>query len=120
MNHAPDVWWPAVLLAVALLADAVMSLRPPAFIRDCLTGVGFPRDWWWTLIVIKLAAVAGLLVGLATPGLAVAASAGAVLYFLAAAVSHVRARFLTSAFWVNCLGMLALSVLTLVVSAAAT
>ncbi|GMA22961.1 hypothetical protein GCM10025864_07200 [Luteimicrobium album] len=81
MTHAPDVWWPAVLLAAALLSDVLMSLRPPAFIRDCLTGVGFPRDWWWVLIVIKLGAVAGLLVGLSTPGLAVAASAGAVLYF---------------------------------------
>ena len=118
MNHAPDVWWPAALLAAAILADAVMSLRPPAFIRDCLTGVGFPRAWWWVLVVIKLGAVAGLLVGLGTPGLAVAASAGAVLYFLVAAVAHVRARFLTSAFWVNCLGMLALAVLALVVSAA--
>jgi hypothetical protein len=74
--------------------------------------------WWWTLIVVKVAAVAGLLVGLGAPGFAVAASAGSVLYFLVAAVSHVRARFLTSAFWVNCLGMLALSVLALALSAA--
>jgi hypothetical protein len=33
---------------------------------------------------------------------------------LAAATAHIRARFLTSAFWLNCLGMLVLSVAVLV------
>lgn len=61
----PDPWWPGMLLALALFTDAVLSLRAPRFIRECLDGVGFPRDWW-TLIVIKLLGPAGLLIGLAT------------------------------------------------------
>ena len=99
----------SVVLAGALLLDALLSLRPSAFIRDCLDGVRFPRDWWWALIVIKLVAVAGLLAGLVLRGVGLAAAAGVVAYFLSAAAAHLRARFLTSAFWVNCLGMLALS-----------
>lgn len=57
----PDPWWLPAILAAALLFDAVASIRPPKFIRDCLDGVGFPRDWWWALIVIKMLATAGWL-----------------------------------------------------------
>ena len=68
--------WLTVALAVVLLGDALMSLRPPDFIRDCLDGVRFPRDWWWTLVVIKLVAVGGLVAGLSYPGVGVAAGPG--------------------------------------------
>lgn len=44
MPLIPDPWWAPAILALVLLGDAIMSLRPPAFIRDCLDGVGFPRD----------------------------------------------------------------------------
>ncbi|MGX9295611.1 DoxX family protein [Tsukamurella paurometabola] len=108
--------WLTVALAVVLLGDAAMSLRPPAFIRDCLDGVRFPRDWWWTLIVIKTVAVAGLLAGLEYPGVGFAANAGVIAYFVCAAVSHIRAGFLGSTFWVNCLGMLAFSTGVLILS----
>ncbi|RGE19633.1 DoxX family protein [Leucobacter sp. wl10] len=112
----PDPWWPQALLAAVLLADALLSLRPPRFIRDCLDGVRFPRDWWWTLIVIKLLAVAGLFAGVWIPGLGLAANVGVVAYFLCAVAAHLRARFLGSAFWINCLGMLFLSVGALLLS----
>ncbi|CAM3092028.1 DoxX family protein [Tsukamurella hominis] len=108
--------WLTVALAVVLLGDALMSLRPPAFIRDCLDGVRFPRDWWWTLVVIKLVAVGGLIAGLYYPGVGVAANAGVVAYFVCAAVAHIRAGFLGSTFWVNCLGMLGFSAVVLIVS----
>lgn len=110
MSLTPDLWWPPVVLALVLFGDAVMSLRPPKFIRDCLTGVDFPRDWWWTLIVIKLLAAAGLIAGMWIPGIAMAANTGVIVYFACAAAAHVRARFMGQAFWLNCLGMLALSV----------
>lgn len=116
MTLVPDPWWPAVVLAAVLTADAGMSLRPPKFIRDCLDGVRFPREWWWTLVVIKLTAAAGLVAGLWVPGVACAANVGVLTYFICAAVAHVRARFLGQAFWLNCLGMLALAVVALVVS----
>ncbi|WP_147680409.1 DoxX family protein [Actinomyces ruminicola] len=105
-----------VLLAVALLGDATLSLRPPSFIRNCLTGVGFPRQWWWTLIVIKVLAAVGLLIGLRVPGVALAASTGVICYFLCAVVAHVRAGFMGRELWINCLGMLTLAVVTAVTS----
>ncbi|WP_223691020.1 DoxX family protein [Leifsonia poae] len=112
----PEPWWLTAVLAVVLLADALLSLRPPGFVRDCLNGVHFPREWWWTLIVIKLLGAAGLLVGIGTPGVAFAANVGVVVYFVAAAYAHIRARFLRQEFWLNCLGMLALSLVVLLVS----
>lgn len=112
----PDPWWLPVILAAALLFDAIASIRPPKFIRDCLDGVAFPRDWWWALIVIKTLATAGLIVGIWVPGVAFAANAGVVVYFISAAAAHIRARFTGQSFWVNCLGMLALSVAVLVFS----
>ncbi|AQP46288.1 hypothetical protein BW730_00565 [Tessaracoccus aquimaris] len=105
--------WPTALLACVVLADAAMSLRPPGFIRDCLDGVRFPRDWWWLLIYVKLLAVAGLVAGFWLPGIGVAANVGVVAYFVAAVIAHVRARFYGRVFFVNCLGMLALALATL-------
>ncbi|MBO1901881.1 DoxX family protein [Leucobacter weissii] len=116
MILAPDPWWPQAVLAAILLGDALLSLRPPRFIRDCLDGVGFPRAWWWTLIAIKGVAAAGLIAGLWLPGVGFAANTGVVAYFVCAAAAHLRARFTGSAFWVNCLGMLALSTAALAVS----
>ncbi len=106
--------WPQLVLAAVLLSDALMSLRPPAFIRDCLNGVSFPREWWWSLIVIKMLAAAGLVAGLWIPGVGLAANLGVVAYFLSAVAAHLKARFLGQAFWINCLGMLALAVAALV------
>lgn len=112
----PEFWWAPALLALVLFADAAISVRPPKFVRDCLDGVRFPREWWWILIVIKLVAVAGLIAGIWIPGVAFAANVGVIAYFCCAAASHIRARFLGSTFWVNCLGMLVLSIAVLVVS----
>jgi hypothetical protein len=116
VTHLPDVPWLTVVLAVALLSDAVMSIKPPAFIRQCLDGVRFPREWWWALIVIKFSATAGLLLGLKYPGVGFTTNAAVIGYFLCASVAHFRAHFVRHEFWVNCLGMLTLSVVTLVAS----
>ncbi|PPF47378.1 hypothetical protein C5B85_03760 [Pseudoclavibacter sp. AY1F1] len=116
MTLVPDPWWPTLVLAIVLAGDAAMSIRPPKFIRDCLDGVEFPRDWWWLLVVIKLLAAGGLVVGIWVPGVAFAANVGVVAYFICATVAHVRARFLGREFWLNCLGMLLLASLALAVS----
>ncbi len=112
----PTSWVPPVVLAVVLLGDVALSIRPVKFIRECLHGVGFPEDWWWVLIVVKLLAASGLIVGIWVPGVAFSANVGVIVYFLCAAASHIRAKATGSAFWINCLGMLALSGLTLVLS----
>ncbi|WP_104081147.1 DoxX family protein [Cryobacterium sp. Y11] len=109
----PEHWWLEVALAAALAVDVGMSLKPPTFIRDCLNGVGFPRQWWWTLIVIKSLAITGLLVGLAIPGIGLAATVGVIVYFSSAVVAHIRARFLGMELWVNCMGFLTLALATL-------
>ena len=116
MIATPHIWWPTVALAAILLVDALISIRPPAFIQKCLDGVAYPRDWWWTLVVIKLLAAAGLLAGLHSPGVGATATVGVVAYFVCASYAHIRAHFVKQEFWINCLGMLALSLVVLVVS----
>ena len=112
----PDPIWPAVLLAGVALGDAAFSIKPPALIRNCLISVGFPLEWGWALIVIKTLGAAGLIAGIWIPGLAFAANVAFIVYFVCAAIAHIRARALGSTFWVNCLGMLALTTATLVIS----
>lgn len=116
MSMLPDPWWVPVILAAVLLADAVVSLHPPGFIRDCLDGVRFPPEWWWALIVIKILAASGLVAGIWLPGVALAANAGVIAYFVCAASAHLRARFTGPSFWINCLGMLAFAVGTFVIA----
>lgn len=115
MTLLPHVPWLVIILAVVLLGDAVLSLRPPTFIQRCLDGVGFPRQWWWVLVVVKMTAAIGLIVGLWVPGVAAAANVGVLLYFSCAAAAHIRARFTGKEFWVNCMGMLLLAFTVLVV-----
>lgn len=113
MHLMPDPWWVPTALAAILFLDAIASIRPPAFIRECLDGVRFPRDWWWVLIVIKLLAVAGLVAGNWIPGVGLAANLGVVAYFVCAAVAHIKARFVGRSFWLNCCGMLLVSLAAL-------
>ncbi|QLQ14547.1 MAG: DoxX family protein [Micropruina sp.] len=116
MTPLPHHWWLTVILAAVLALDVGLSVRPVPFIRDCLDGVRFPRDWWWTLLVAKCLAISGLVAGLWLPGVGLAANVGVIAYFLSAATAHVRARFTGPSFWLNCLGMLTLSVAVLVAS----
>lgn len=99
------------LLAAVLAGDALLSLKPPPFIARCLSGVNLPRDWWWALIGIKALAALGLVIGAVRhdPSVAATVSLGVLAYFLFAIVAHIRARFLGSEFWLNCLGMTVLS-----------
>lgn len=107
-----------IFLAVILVGDAVLSVKPPEFIAQCLSGVNFPRDWWWALIGIKLLAAAGLVVAVVQGdrSVAVVVSVGVLAYFVFAIVAHIRARFLGSAFWLNCLGMTVVSLAVVVVN----
>ncbi len=66
--------------------------------------------------MIKNLATVGLTVGIWEPGIAFAANVGIVVYFIAAAAAHIRARFTGQSFWVNCLGMLTLSFAVLIFS----
>lgn len=109
----PTSWMLPTFLAAVLLGDVALSIKPVRFIRDCLHSVNFPENWWWSLLVIKVLAAGGLIAGIWVPGLAFAANAGVIAYFLCAAVGHIRAKATGSAFWINCLGMLVLSCVTM-------
>ena len=99
------------LLASVLAGDALMSIKPPKFISRCLNGVNFPKGWWWALIGIKSLAATGLVTGTVSKNNSMTAtvSVGVLGYFLFAIIAHIRANFLGREFWVNCLGMTALS-----------
>jgi hypothetical protein len=114
MIDTPHMAWPTAVLALVLLGDALLSLKPPVFIQRCLDGVLLPRDWWWILVAVKLLAAAGLMTGLRYPGIGFATNVAVIAYFACAAYAHFRARFLKQEFWVNCLGMLTFSVAVLV------
>ncbi|MGF6887684.1 hypothetical protein ABIA39_006211 [Nocardia sp. GAS34] len=63
-----------------------------AFVVDPLKDYGVPESWWNWLALAKGAGALGLVVGMAIPGLGVAAAIGLILYFLGAAVTTLRAR----------------------------
>lgn len=112
----PDPRWPTVALAIIQAADAVLVAGRPAFIAACLEGVRLPRRWWPLLVWLKAAAAAGLIVGLWLPWLGLVTSLAVVAYFVVAASMHLRARYLGRDFWLNCLGMLTISVAVLLTS----
>jgi len=108
-----DPWWPLAALAAIQLVDGILSFRPVPFVADCLQGVRFPRRLWWMLPPMKFAAAAGLLAGIWVEPLAVLTTAAVVAYFLVALVMHIRAHDFRRYLYVNCLGMLVVSVATL-------
>lgn len=109
-----DPWWPVVVLAVIQVGDAVLCWKPVAFIRDCLLDVGFPRRFWRVLTPLKLAAAAGLVVGIWFRPLAILTSAALVCYFVVAIGMHVKARDFGRNLFANATGMLVLCTATLV------
>lgn len=108
----PDPVWPVVLLAAICFGDALLCLKPVAFIAKCFEDVGFPRRWWWVMPPIKFAAAAGLVAGIWIPYLAALTCAALVAYFLVAIGTHVRARDFGRNLFVNATGMLVICVAT--------
>lgn len=109
-----DPWWPLAGLAAIQLGDAVISYKPVRFVRECLLDVGFPPRLWNFLSPIKVAAAAGLIIGIWLRPLAVLTCAALVCYFLLAIAMHVRARDLGRNLFVNATGMLMLCTATLI------
>ncbi|MFC0842778.1 MULTISPECIES: DoxX family protein [Streptomyces] len=82
----------AVLTAAWVGFSGFSLLRRADFVTQPLIEYGVPRSWWTLLGLAKAAGAAGLLVGLAVPGIGLAAGIGLVLYFLGAVVAVLRAR----------------------------
>ena len=107
---AADPIWPLFVLAAIQLADAAACVKPIAPVASCFDDVNFPRRFWWVFTPIKLAAAAGLLVGVWVPEIGLAACLGLVLYFVLAVGAHFRARDFGRNLFVNAIGMMVLTV----------
>ncbi|WP_431894442.1 DoxX family protein [Nonomuraea sp. bgisy101] len=84
-----------VLAAAASAYSALNHFIRPRWILDNMTRYGVPHSWLPPLGALKAAGVVGLLVGIGVPAIAVAASAGLILYYLGAVVTILRARVYT-------------------------
>ena len=102
--------WPVVVLAVIQLVDAALCVKPVGFVRECLLGVAFPQRYWRLLTPLKVAAAAGLLLGLIVPYLALVTTLALVAYFVVAISMHVRQRDFGRNLFVNAAGMLVICV----------
>lgn len=110
--NTPEPAWPLLVLAVISLGDAVMCFTPLPFVRQCLEDVHLPQRFWKLLTPIKLAAAAGLVIGIRVPVLGLVTCLALVAYFVIAITMHVRARDFGSNLFVNATGMLLLCVAT--------
>lgn len=114
-----EPWWPLAVLALIQFGDGVLCLKPVEFIRQCLIDVGFPRQYWWVIPVLKFAATGGLVVGIWWPPLAITTCAALVLYFVLAVGSHIRARDFGRNLFLNASAMLVICTGALVFTVAA-
>jgi len=80
----------AGLLGLAALGSAMGKLRKAPAVIESLTSVGVKPNQIPLLAAVEIAGVLGLLIGIWSKPLGIAASIGFVLYFLAAVSSHVR------------------------------
>jgi uncharacterized membrane protein len=74
-----------------MVASSVGMLTRQEPVVKSLSAAGVPDDWYRWLALAKLAGAVGLIVGLWIPAIGVAAAAGLILYFVGAAVFHLRA-----------------------------
>ena len=81
----------AVLAAVANATAAAFDFARADRVLANMTKVGVPRSWLVPLGALKTAGALGLLVGIGVPLIGIAASAGLILFFVGAIITHVRA-----------------------------
>jgi hypothetical protein len=86
-------------VAVTILTGAANSyaafadLTRPAWLVDNMTKARVPQSWLLPLAALKAAGAVGVLIGIGVPMLGIAASAGLVLFFIGALITHFRARY---------------------------
>ncbi|MEU3986551.1 DoxX family protein [Streptomyces sp. NPDC026672] len=79
----------AVLVVILLFSGAGKVVRQEQQLKT-MAKVGFPEDKLWLLAIAEFAGAVGLVVGLFWWPLGLAAAIGVILYFVGAAVSHIR------------------------------
>ena len=80
-----------VLAAAANVFSATLDFIRYKQILINMAKVGVSESWLTTLGILKAAGALGLLVGIRVPLIGIAAAIGLVLFFLAAAITHLRA-----------------------------
>jgi hypothetical protein len=81
-----------VLAAGANIYAAINDFARAESVFTSMARLGVPESWLPMLGVLKAAGALGLLVGIGIPAIGVAASVGLVLFFVAAIITHLRAR----------------------------
>ena len=90
MPTIPEPVWPACVLAVIQLADAVFCAVPMKFVTQCLDDVRLAPRYRPLLAPLKAAACIGVLAGLWIEYLGAVTAACLTLYFVLAVASHIR------------------------------
>jgi len=84
-----------VVIALAAVANTFSAACDFVRYEQVAVGmrqVGVPESWMTMLGVFKVAGAFGLVLGFAVPAIGVAAAVGLVLFFVAAILTHLRAR----------------------------
>lgn len=81
-----------ILLAAVLTASAFATFTRQEAVVGSMSKLGVPDTWFPRLATLKAAGAAGLLIGLWLAPLGVAAAIGVTLYFIGAAIYHLRAK----------------------------
>lgn len=81
----------AVISSLLLAVSGIRKLRrAPYIVRSIRDAARVPIRWFPVLAALEFAAAAGLLAGIVSPPLGIAAAAGMALYFVGAIVAHLR------------------------------
>src|SRR5215218_9195359 len=83
----------AVLTAAANGYAATVDFTRPEWLLRNMAKARVPQSWLFSLGALKAAGALGVLAGIGTPLLGIAASAGLVLFFIGALITHFRARY---------------------------
>ena len=81
-----------VLAAAANVFSATCDFVRYRQVSIAMAKAGVPESWMTALGILKAAGALGLLVGIGVPLIGTAAAGGLILFFIAAIITHVRAR----------------------------
>lgn len=81
-----------VLTAAANTFSATCDFVRYKQVSIAMATAGVPDSWMTTLGILKAAGALGLLVGIGVPLIGTAAAVGLILFFVAAIITHLRAR----------------------------
>ncbi len=81
-----------VLTAAANIFSAACDFVRYKQVSIAMAKAGVPESWMTMLGILKAAGALGLLAGIRVPLIGTAAAVGLILYFVAAIITHLRAR----------------------------